>query len=352
MDFFTSMEALQKRFDLFSRQMAFNGSSPGDHTLWKSVLRSELRRLTGLDRIGGCAPETKLLERVELDGFTRDRMLLKTEDGVWMPFYVLLPGTPLMDPPPVVIAPHGHGFGGMEAVAGVRDNPDIAQRIDVYNCDYGLQLVRQGFMVFCPEARGFGLRRESTRQNERDALSSSCTQLNQMAIPLGLTVTGMWVHELIMLLNYVETRDDCDAGNVACAGLSGGGLQTLWFSALEERIRCCVVSGYFYGVRDSLLELSGNCSCNYVPGLWEKADMGDLGALVAPRPMLIETGDKDPLNGTRGVQNVTEQLEITAQSYRVCGAEDRLAHDIFDGEHRWNGSAAIPFLKKHLALQA
>ena len=38
-------------------------------------------------------------------------------------------------------------------------------------------------------------------------------------------------------------------------------MQTLWLSALDERVRWAIVSGYLYGVRDSLLELNNNCSC-------------------------------------------------------------------------------------------
>jgi hypothetical protein len=158
-------------------------------------------------------------------------------------------------------------------------------------------------------------------------LSNSCAVLNHMAIPLGQTVTGMWTFDLIRLVDYVETRPECNALRIGCAGLSGGGLQTLWLTALDERVRCAVVSGYFYGYKDSLLRLANNCSCNYVPHLWELADMGDIAALVAPRPLLIETGTLDPLNGERGVANVAEQLAIARQAYTLLGASERLGHD-------------------------
>jgi hypothetical protein len=63
-------------------------------------------------------------------------------------------------------------------------------------------------------------------------------------------------------------------------------------TALYYRIKAAVISGYFYGYKQSLLEMPDNCSCNYVPHLWEKVDMGDMGALIAPRTLLIETGMK------------------------------------------------------------
>ena len=100
--------------------------------------------------------------------------------------------------------------------------------------------------------------------------------------------------------------------------------------------------------KDSLLRLSTNCSCNYVPGLWQLADMGDIGALLAPRPLLVETGRDDRLNGERGVLNVTEQRDITRQAYALLGVEDRLAHAVFSGGHRWDGAAVLPWLARWL----
>ena len=76
--------------------------------------------------------------------------------------------------------------------------------------------------------------------------------------------------------------------------------------------------------------------------------MGDIGALIAPRPLLIETGDQDPLNGTRGLVNVIEQVDITRLAYRVLGADDLLMHFIFQGEHRWNGEKTYDFVSQAL----
>jgi hypothetical protein len=170
-----------------------------------------------------------------------------------------------------------------------------------------------------------------------------------MAYPLGQTVTGMWTWDLHRLIDYIQSRPDCRANQIGCAGLSGGGLQTLWATALDERIRCAVISGYLYGYKESLLDAHTNCSCNYVPHLYEYVDMGDIAALIAPRPLLVETGSKDPLNGASGLDNVYSQMDIIRAAYRLLGAESRLAHDVFEGDHRWHGVQAIPWMKQFLA---
>lgn len=341
--------ALLERFDRESRSMGLRAQSADELAAWRAALRARLGALIGLDTMRPCPLEPQEDRPEGCDGYARTRVVIAVEPGVRMPLYALTPsGLRPGERRPVVLAPHGHGSGGKAAVAGRADIPEVAETIAEHNYDYGVQLARAGFVVLCPDARGFGERRERAALEEVDALGGSCRVLNNMALPVGQTVTGMWVWDLMRLADYAAARPDCDASRLGCAGLSGGGLQTLWLAALDERVRCAVVSGYFYGYKDALLRLSRNCSCNYVPGLWQLVDMGDLGALIAPRPLLVETGSRDGLNGERGVANVTEQLAITAAAYALLGAEGRLAHSVFDGEHRWDGADVLPWLARHL----
>ena len=123
----------------------------------------------------------------------------------------------------------------------------------------------------------------------------------------------------------------------------------MWAAALDARIRCAIVSGYMYGYAESLLDLYTNCSCNYVPHLYETVDMGDIAALIAPRALLIESGDADPLNGAGGLDNVITQVDIARRAYALLSAAENLQHDVFNGVHRWDGANAIPWMKQHLA---
>ena len=260
-----------------------------------------------------------------------------------MPFYILKPEN--AEKPPLILALHGHGSNGKSAVCGIdKGDQRLADAIRLLNYAYGVQLVKQGFMVLCPDARGFGERAEKTKQNDESLLDSSCYILNDMANPLGMNVTGMWTWDLMRLLDYALTRNDFDHEKINSAGLSGGGLQTLWLAAIDERINNAIISGYFYGYRQSLLEMY-NCSCNYIPGLWENADMCDIAALIANRGVFIETGDTDPLNGADGLGNVYPQVEIVKQAAKICGNENNIVHYVFSGGHRWNGEKSVPWIK-------
>ncbi|MGI5893156.1 MAG: alpha/beta hydrolase family protein [Candidatus Merdivicinus sp.] len=340
---YTSMEKFSRLFQKTERSCAFSAENLDAYAEWKTRTRNRLAELTGLNRLEKCELCPELISSEELSGepFIRHKYRIQTEEGVWMPFYVLEPQNGDAKKP-VMICPHGHGSGGKAATGGLSDIPEVAESIAEYHYDYAFEFARRGFLVFCPDARGFGERREIFEQDH--LMMSSCRVLNQMAISLGLTVTGMWTFDLMRLIDYIETREDCDINRLGCAGLSGGGLQTLWLSAMDDRVKAAVVSGYFYGYHDSLLLLSNNCSCNYVPHLWETVDMGDIGALIAPRPLMIETGDQDPLNGARGVANVTSQMDITRKAYRLFGAEEKLAHSLNPGVHRWYGRDSYDFI--------
>ncbi len=339
---------LRIRWEQVGRKMAFRATNERDWETWRQETTARLMELTGYDSMEQCPLNATITEEVELDDHVRQRIEIETEPDVIMPFYALIPktGSP---PYPAVLAPHGHGSGGKYSPAGRGDMPDVVDAIEHYNYDYGVQFARAGLIAFCPDARGFGERQEAAAK-PGGILNSSCREINNMAYPLGQTVTGMWAWDLHRLIDYVETRADAATDDgVGCAGLSGGGLQTLWASAFDARVRCAVVSGYMYGYRESLLDLHGNCSCNYVPHLYEHVDMGDVAALIAPRPLLVETGSRDPLNGASGLDNVVPQVDIARKAYALLGASESIAHDIFDGEHRWNGIEAIPWMVKHIA---
>lgn len=332
-------------FAAWSRRGGLRAGTHAAVGAWIKRSRGDLAALLGLDRMQGTRPRPRRTETFDCTDHIREHWLIETQRGVTMPFFLLRPKG-LTGPAPAVICPHGHCSGGKMAVAGVRQTPELAQTIAQHNYDYGVQLARAGFLAFCPDARGFGQRQEAHLRGE--PLQSSCHALQMMGLPLGQPLAGAWTFDLMRLADHILSREDVRPGGLGCAGLSGGGLQTLFLSALDTRVTCAVVSGYFYGVRQSLLELPQNCACNIVPGLWEHFDMGDLGAMIAPRPLLIESADDDPLNGAGGIKNVRSQMAITRKAYRALKSADRLAHDVFSGGHRWNGVRAIPWMKRWL----
>ncbi|MDD3430133.1 MAG: alpha/beta hydrolase family protein [Oscillospiraceae bacterium] len=333
-----SYASVLRKFERFGCKNRFNGKNAKELESWQEDTRCLLQGLLGLDKME-CAP----LQPVQLEstmlsgGIRREHWRIRVEPDVWMTFYVLIPPGAGKSTCPV-LCPPGHNGGGKYAVAGADEYEAVAEKIQHYHYDYGLQLARMGYVALCPDCRGFGERRESTEDAAAlpAFLKGDCARLAHMGLPLGIPVAGMFVWDLMRLIDYVQQRGEWDKEHISCIGFSGGGMQTLLLAAVDMRITFAMTSGYFYGYRDALLTMNTNCACNYIPHLWEHLDMGDIGCLIAPRPFLIQSCEADRLNGHRGIVNVTEQVEITQKAYDLLQQPQKLLHEICDGTHQFH----------------
>lgn len=356
---YRSLPNMEKKFDRFARQRYFNGNTKLEFEAWKKTTKEHLWELLGMQYMEKCELMPVIEECVTMeDGITREKVIIQTEPDVWMPMYVLIPpyekrANPEHEKMSCFIAPCGHQGAGKYSIAGLSEYGLIQERIQKFQYDYGLQMAKRGFVTICPDARGFGERRDDKYDDMTDQgnIGCSCYQLAHMAEPLGETVCGMNTWDLIRLIDYIEQRNEWRLDNLGCIGFSGGGMQTLWLAALDERIKQLIISGYFYGYKDSLLILNGNCNCNYIPHLWEYYDMGDIASLIAPRPVMIQSCREDHLNGPRGLDNVYEQLKILKKAYAFYEKEDKILHDIEEGGHSWHEeglNAGLVHLGNHI----
>lgn len=352
--YYGSLQQMKSKYDRLARQDAFMGSTVQEYEIWKIQARNTLNRLLGLDKMEECPLCAEVLERVELEqGIIREKVLLQVEPETYMPVYILLPPRKGNQKQNCFIALPGHLGAGKYSVAGCSEIPAVQDAIERFHYDYGMQLAKMGYVAICPDCRGFGERRDEDLQSDTEEafLNSTCFQLAHMAEPLGETVAGMCTWDVMRLLDYIYERDEWNFDTIECLGFSGGGMQTLWAAAMDDRIRQAVISGYLYGYKDSLLLLNNNCSCNYVPHLWEHFDMGDIASLIAPRPLLVQSCRADHLNGERGLQNVLEQMEIVRNAYSLNQKEKLLIHDIREDGHCWHEEplrAVLPFFESCL----
>jgi hypothetical protein len=132
-------------------------------------------------------------------------------------------------------------------------------------------------------------------------------------------------------------------------GISYGGTVTLFTAAVDQRVAAAVVSGYFSSWAESHKMPWNMCGSQVLFGMLGRLEHEDLGALVAPRPLLIESGTEDLLFP---VAATTESVRRTRLVYEADDASDRLVHDVFEGGHQWHGTEALPFLDRWLAHDA
>lgn len=345
------------------------------------------------------------------DAILRYHILLRTEPDITLSAYLLVPASANAGTP-VFLCPPGHNGAGKYTVAGVRGARAIEESIEKYNYDFGWQLARLGYVAFCPDVRGFGERREMLEDTKELplAMKGDCYWLAHMGEPIGIPVLGMLSWDLMRCVDFLQEYRITEGGALrrrketvaeermsVCAtralekrserissmklpqqipdsnrlpseaarwnperiiafGFSGGAMQSLYLSALDERIHATFLSGYMYGFRDSLLQMNRNCSCNYVPHLMEHFDMGDIASLIAPRRLMIQSCREDRLAGARGLANVQEQVDIIRANYAVIGNTENVQQDIEDGPHhldtrhlqdiaKWLGAVSGTMLK-------
>ncbi len=317
--------------------LAFGAAAPDEWRVWRVAL---VERLTAL--LGGFPEErgplnATTVERCEQPGYVREKIAFESEPGVRVPAYLLLPHGVTPDRPrAALLCLHGHGRGKQDVVGIVATPRERQRRIRSLNYDYAHQLALRGYVVLAPDARGFG---------ERAADGMGCAWAMTAGLLLGKILVGLRVWDAMRAIDYLQTRPEVDPTRIGCVGLSWGGTHTMYTAALDERVRAAVISGAFGTFKDALIDTE-ECACQYVPALLRHADLPDITALIAPRPLLIESGDDDP-HYTREV--VTTAYQTVQDAYRLLGADGNLAIDHFSGNHRFHGQAVYPWLDARLA---
>jgi len=268
-------------------------------------------------------------ESVECDGYRRERVVFDVEETMSVPAYRLVPHGRVA-PGPAVLAVHGHGPGKAEACG--------LERTGTPNADYAHQLARLGYVVLAPDLRCFG---ERVDWNPPDHYACDTNLVHAVMAGLNPLAQNLW--DLSRALDVLEADPLVDPGRMGVAGLSYGGTMTLFLAATDHRVAAAVVSGYFSSWTESHKMPWNMCGSQVLPGMLGNIEHVDLGALVAPRPLLVETGTDDDLFPA---PVATAEMGKLRGVYRSLGAGDRLVHDVFAGGHEWHGVEAYPFLDR------
>jgi dienelactone hydrolase len=231
----------------------------------------------------------------------------------------------------------------MDELVGISADGSERLQPEGYHQDFAIELCRRGMVVLVPELSGFGRRREPKAQ-AHSPTTNSCRELAWWGLMLGKPLLGNRVWDVLRSVDVLERLPEVDPQRIGIMGGSGGGAATLFAAALEPRLRSVVISSYFCTFKDSILAIE-HCHCNYIPGLLRDAEMYDVAALIAPRPLLIEAGTDDPIFPLHGVLEAYERLH---EAYAAQGVVDQLHKDVFVGGHQIHGAKAYDFLLQQL----
>ncbi len=295
-------------------------AAPAERGVWETrrqQLRKQILSAAGLMPLPPrSALNPLIVDRLERKDYTIEKVALETLPGYWLGGNLYRPKA--AGPHPTVLHPHGHWTYGRLQHDTLCSTPTLA-----------INLARRGFVVFAYDMVGYN----DTAQTPHD-FSTPEFQLWSFT-PLGLQ---LW--NSIRATDFLETLPDVDSKRLAMTGASGGGTQTFLMTAVDDRIAVSAPVNMISGI------MQGGCICENAPGLRVATNNIEIGAMMAPRPMLAVAATGD---WTKNVPTV--EYPALKKVWELYGLPQRVETVQVTAPHNYNKEsreAVYEFLRKHL----
>ena len=291
------------------------------------------RLWTLLGRAEGPPPARCLHDDGQPLGPHRLHRLTLQSGGATLPALFLHPAG--QGPYPAVLYCHAHGnryeTGADELILG---RPALQG-------PYGPALADLGIASLAIDLAPFGARQG---EGPEGALAKA-------ALWQGRPLMGRMLAELHAAYLWLADRPDIEPTRIATLGLSMGGTHAYWLAALEPRIAACAHLCVFSDIAPLIAMGAHDLHAPYmtVPGLLAEGDMGDVAALIAPRPQFVGLGGTDPLTPPAARQPALDRLTAA-----YAGAPDNLQVHLSPGTGHVETPAmrrdTLAFLAHHLEV--
>ncbi|MBV6641438.1 MAG: acetylxylan esterase [Cyclobacteriaceae bacterium] len=233
----------------------------------------------------------------------------------------------------------------------VNGHTDIAFRDELYQ-QVIINLVKKGFVVYTYDPTGQGERLqyfdEGTGKSKIGGSVQEHFHVGNQAFILGGSFAKYVIWDGIRAIDFLVSREEVDATRLGVAGHSGGGTQTAYISAFDNRVQAAAPSNYITSHK-RLIQSIGlqDAEQNFYQGILHGIDHGDLLAVRAPRPALVMATSRDffSIQGAREtVQEVSRIYQANDRSSDFGFVEDNDNHTYT----RKNREALYAFFQKHL----
>ena len=310
-----------------------------DMDKWQSEAHDKLSELLGLP-LQTCNTDFTVMNVEDVDNYKRVTFQYQSEPDYYVPATLLVPKN-VQKPLPGVICLQGHSSGAHISL-GVPKFPEDEEDI-AGGRDFAVQAVKEGFCALSIEQRYMGANGQRSNTGAPACLKDNSSMA---ALLIGRTAVGERVWDIHRLIDVIEEHLSAyvDVNNIICMGNSGGGTATFYAACYDKRIALAMPSCAVCTYDDSIMAMY-HCPCNFVPNIRKYFDMGDLGGLVAPRPMVVVCGKDDPIFPLHGVK---KSFEVIKKAYKKMGKEDLCRLVIGDGGHQFFPEDAWPVVKKLL----
>ena len=314
----------------------------------------EDRRAFFLDRIGGLPERTPLNPRVvgtlQGKGYRLEKIILETRPSFHLTANLYLPETP--GPWPGVLVACGHSHDGKAA-----GQYQLACML----------LARHGLAAICYDPIGQGERYQILdRATRRDVFDDAphvktihpnirlmCTTEHTMvglsSALLGENVAQYRIWDGMRVIDYLQSRDDIIADKIGCTGNSGGGTETAYLMALDDRIIAAAPGCYLTTFR-KLIETKGpqDGEQNIFGQIAFGMDEADYCLMRAPKPTLIAAGTRDVTFDFGGTWDLFRDAKRFASRLGHPDSVDIAAPDAPHGFTLQLREAVTRFMCRHL----
>ncbi|MGZ0168746.1 MAG: alpha/beta hydrolase family protein [Planctomycetales bacterium] len=303
-------------------------TAPASLSDWKTR-RTELRGQ--LLKAWGGFPEkpaplnAKVLGTLQRDGYRVEKVTFQTLPDVWMTANAYVPDQP--GKLSTVLCVHGHW-------KGAKQDSHVQARC--------IGLARLGFFVLAVDAFGAGERGLGKALGEYHGEMVAAT-----LYPIGRPLNGIQVYENQRAVDYLLTRPEVDGDRLGITGASGGGNQSMYAGAFDERFKA-VVPVCSVGNYRSYLG-AACCMCEVVPGALSFTEEWGVLSLTAPRALMIVSATRDAFQFSVG--EAKKSLAFIKPVYGLYDRPASVKHAVFESAHDYNQpmrEAMYGWMTKHL----
>ena len=271
-------------------------------------MRSNYQTCLGGQFPASSPSNTKVREIIQKDGYRIESLTYEAQPGVRIPALLLVPDHVKKEKPaPGIAVWHQHNGEyhlGKSEPAGLAGNPMHFT---------GVALVREGYVVLCPDALCFEERQDPTGKL-KDGSYERFEFLRE--IVRGRSMAWRDVLEMKKAVDVLCERPEVNSKRLGCYGHSMGSTHAWLVGPLESRLKC-IVGNCCLPTYDAIEDTHIlHCFPNFVPGWKKYGDTPEIAALIAPRALHLNFGDKD--KGSP-IESVRLGLKRIADAYQKAG---------------------------------
>lgn len=333
---------LQDAPKVLSFANSFASQFDSDFAAWRAAVQMKLGEIVG-DMPTHSDLDLRVEWQSEHEEFHEIRFVFSSEANADVPCHLLWPRSG-QAPYPIVICLQGHSTGMHISLGRAQSEADV-KSIEG-DRDFAIQAVREGYAALVIEQRCFGERRDGRDASKRH-VNHGCHHASLTALLLGRTMIGERVWDVSRAIDALEQMQaqsiaPIDAERIGCMGNSGGGTITYFAACLDARISVAMPSCYVCTFADSIGSID-HCADNYLPGALKYFEMGDLGCLIAPRPLVVVAGRRDNIFPINAVQST---FDLIGEIYAAAGAPDNCRLVIGEEGHRFYAAQSWPVFRE------